>query len=357
MRFSLKPDFDESLKRYEAFWAREVIDRPPVALSLPKEDPAPVPSKVYPSLREQWLDVDFRAEQAAVELANRQFLGDGLPIVYPNFGPEFFSALCGCGLTFGETTSWSEPCIADWERDAPRARLDWTHPLLQAMDRFYDQLLERARGTFIVGLTDFHPGGDHLAALRDPANLAMDMIDHPDEIAALLAVSQQEYFALYDHFYHRLKAAGMPSTSWLPLIDDAGRYYIPSNDFSCMISKAMFDEVFLPGIQQECRFYHHSIYHLDGPGALRHLDSLLEIPELDAIQWVCGAGNEGYAKWAPVYQRIQAAGKGLALYPTLDELPMIFETLRPEGVFFDGIAGVDSAETAQRVLARIAKWA
>ncbi len=85
MRFSLKPDFERSMERYEAFWAREVIDRPPVAISLPRGARAGS-AKTYASPREQWLDVDFRAEQAAIELANRRYLGDAMPITYPNFG-------------------------------------------------------------------------------------------------------------------------------------------------------------------------------------------------------------------------------------------------------------------------------
>ena len=32
--------------------------------------------------------------------------------------------------------------------------------------------------------------------------------------------------------------------------------------------------------------------HLDGPGATRHIDALLEVPELTAIQYVIGAGAE-----------------------------------------------------------------
>ncbi len=29
----------------------------------------------------------------------------------------------------------------------------------------------------------------------------------------------------------------------------------------------------------------YSPFHLDGPGALKHLDALLELDELDAVQW------------------------------------------------------------------------
>jgi hypothetical protein len=123
-----------------------------------------------------------------------------------------------------------------------------------------------------------------------------------------------------------------------------------------MVSKKMFDEVFLEGIAAECKFFDQSIYHLDGPGALRHLDSLLQIKELDAIQWVCGAGNEGFARWVPVYQKIQKAGKAMTLGVELSELPMVFETLKPEGVYFMWINGINDQETAQEVLKRIEKW-
>jgi hypothetical protein len=152
-----------------------------------------------------------------------------------------------------------------------------------------------------------------------------------------------------------IREAGMPATSWLPLVHD-GTYYIPSNDFSCMISKKMFDEHFLPGIRQECKFYERSIYHLDGPDAIRHLDSLLDIPELDAIQWVFGTGNEGFARWRGLYQKIQAAKKGIWLSCTPSELTDVFESLKPEGVCFGDISGVRTPDEAEAVAKRIIKW-
>ena len=157
-------------------------------------------------------------------------------------------------------------------------------------------------------------------------------------------------------FYEKLRAVGMPTTSWTPLPVD-GTFYIPSNDFSCMISTAMFEQFFLQGIVEECNYYDRSIYHLDGPDALRHLDLLLEIPSLDAVQWVFGAGNEGYARWIPVYQKIQAKRKSIQLLCDVSELPLVFETLRPEGVWFSQITGVEDEETAREVLRRIERWA
>ncbi|MFW6257086.1 MAG: hypothetical protein ACOC2O_02980 [Bacillota bacterium] len=356
MRLKLKPDYEQTKKRYDAFWEQQIIDRPPVNITLPVDDPRSVPEKEYDDYQKKWLDIDFRAEKMAIQLENREYYADSLPIVWPNMGPEIFSAWCGCDYNFGATTAWTEPCIQDWEQDADQAVFDPRHPLFNKTVEFTKKLLQLGEGKFIVGLTDFHPGGDHLAALRDPEKLALDMIENKEKVKEKLSQSYQEFFRVYNFFYNMLKKEELPITSWTPLINEK-KFYIPSNDFSAMISNQMFEEVFLPGIIEECKFYDRTIYHLDGPGALRHLDSLLAIKELDAVQWVPGAGNEGFEKWIKVYQKIQQAGKSLQLTRiTLDELPLVFKNLEPEGVWFSHMVGIEDKKTADRVLDRISKW-
>ncbi len=353
---SLKPDFEKTRARYDAFWHGAVVDRPPVDVSLPRPGAAPIPRRQYANWDEQWVDVDFRAEQIAAQMEATDFAADSLPVAFPNLGPEIYSAWCGCEYHFTADSGWSSPLVHDWQADIGKARLNREGDWFRLSDRFTQNLMELGKGRFLTGLGDFHPGGDHLAALRDPQTLAMDLIEYPEEVKAELTRSQREYFAVYDHYYDTLRAGGSLACSWMGSLFGEGKFYIPSNDFSCMISTAMFEEFFLPGIAAECRFLDQSIYHLDGPGALRHLDSLLAIPELKAVQWVCGAGNEGYARWVEVYRRIQRAGKGIALYVTLAELPMVFETLRPEGVWFAGIGGVHDPDTLDAVLRRIERW-
>lgn len=355
--FTLKPDYEQTKARMDAFWQRELIDRPLVQFSLYKDGDAfvPYPSSDGMTTEQWWLDVQYRVELAEADLSNRLFLADSLPIVYPNFGPEIFSAFYGCPMHFGDYgTSWTDAILHDWAQ-ADDIQLDWHHPLLLRLQEMTAALIEAGRGRWITGMTDWHPGGDHLAALRDPANLALDMIEHLDEVKALLARCEPEYFQMYDLFYQQLRAAGLPITSWLPLFYD-GRYYIPSNDFSIMISTRMFEEVFLPGIERECRYYDRSIYHLDGPGALRHLDVILAIPELNALQWVFGAGNEGFERWVWVYQKAQAAGKGIWVDCRLEEIEQITQTLDPRGVALN-VADVPDADSAQALIRRLERWA
>ena len=354
--FAFKPDYEQTKQRIDAFWERELIDRPVVQFGLakPPEERVPLPPSDHETPAQRWLDVEYQVQLKLASLSNAEFLGDTLPIAWPNLGPEVFSAFYGCPIHFGDYgTSWTDPILEDWS-EADQLQMDWESPYLQKLHEMTDALLEAGRGRFITGMTDWHPGGDAIAALRDPQNLATDLLLHKNEVKALLARLEQDYCQVYDVFYQKLRAAGQPISTWTPLVHD-GKYYVPSNDFSIMISAEMFDEVFLPGIIRECQFLDRSIYHLDGPGALRHLDSLLSIPELGAVQWVPGAGNEGFHKWVDVYKKVQAAGKGIQILCRFKELDLIMETLDPHGVFLS-MGGVPSREAAEEMLRQLEKW-
>ncbi len=351
-----KPDYAETQARIDAFWERELIDRPVVQFSLlkPPEDRVPLPESHHDSPADRWLDSEYQAAWHLANLSNHEFLGDTLPVAWPNLGPEIFAAFYGCPIHFGDYgTSWTDPILLDWDQ-ADQIKLDWDNFYLHKLEEMTDALLEVGKGKFITGMTDWHPGGDWLAALRDPQNLAMDMIMCPENVKRMLAMAERDYFAVYDVFYEKLRAAGQPISTWLTLASDK-KYYVPSNDFSCMVSKEMFDEIFLPGIINECRFLDHTIYHLDGPGAIHHLDSLLAIPELEAVQFVCGAGNEGYERWVKLYQRIQAAGKGVQVICTFSEIDAVMETLDPHGLYL-AVQGVPSREAALDMLKRLERW-
>jgi hypothetical protein len=357
MTFTFKPDYEQTRQRIEAFWNREPADRPVAVFHLAKpfEEQVLLPIPHHRDAQERWLDTQYQAEYALANLQNQLFLGDTLPIAWPNLGPEIFSVLYGCPLHFGDYgTSWTDPILHDWEQ-ADQIQLDWSSPYLQKLIEMTDVLLELGKDRFIVGMSDWHPGGDCLAAFRDPQNLAMDLITNRAQVEALLARIEADYYAVYNLFYSKLHAAGQPITTWTPLVSE-GKYYVPSNDFSIMISKTMFNEIFLPGIKRECQFYDRSIYHLDGPGALRHLDALLAIPELNALQFVPGAGNEDFRRWIEVYRKAQKAGKGIQVICNVDEIAEITSTLNPLGVYLS-ISGVEHVDTAHNILRALERWA
>ncbi|MCA9417340.1 MAG: trimethylamine corrinoid protein 2, partial [Candidatus Omnitrophica bacterium] len=124
-------------------------------MTLPKSPPNPHPpkSKQFKDLRERWLDSEFQAEWHFAQVSNTEYLGDALPMAWPNLGPDLFSAFLGCELEFGEETSWSTPILEDWkqasELNFSPDNLYW-RKLLEMTDTF----LEMGQGKFYTGLTD-----------------------------------------------------------------------------------------------------------------------------------------------------------------------------------------------------------
>ncbi len=348
-------NWEKRLARQDAFWQREILERPVVWISVPKKTPVvPWPKeRTSASLRDWWMDGERLAELAVARSLHTEWLGDSLPTAWPNLGPEVFSAFFGQEMEYGEGTSWSIPILHDW-KDVGKVRFDPDNAYYKNLKQMTATLLEAGRGTYYTGLSDFHPGGDCIAAWRDPQNFAIDMIEHAEEVKRLLEYVDEVYTRVYDDFHGWLRREGQAITCW-PGFVSTKKWYVPSNDFSCMISKAMFDEMFLPGIAKECRSYEASIYHLDGPGALQHLDSLLAIPELNAIQWLYGAGRGRASDWLHVYKKIQAAGKGMQIWAQPDEVETLMEHLRPEGVWL-GISEVDNVEQGKALIEKVAKW-
>lgn len=348
-------DWEMRIKRQDAFWAGEILDRPVVNIRFPKKNVKvkPVPEKTYPGERERWTDPERIADMALCNARNTVCYGDALPCAFPNLGPEVFSAFFGMEMEYSESTSWGIPNLHDW-KDVSKIRFTKDNYYWKKIIEITDVMLEKGRGTFYTGYTDIHCGGDAIAAFRDPLNLNIDMIDYPDEVKKLRGYVDDVFEEVFNFYMDKLRCAGQAVCTWASIVSSK-RWHVPSNDFSCMISKQMFDDVFLPGIVRECKIAEASIYHLDGPQALTHLDSLLQIKELNAIQWVYGAGRGRASDWLDVYRKCQAAGKGIQLHVSPDELEVIMENLKPEGVWL-GVGGVQDEETASSLIKKISKW-
>jgi len=348
------PDWEKRLARQDAFWNLEIVDRPVVNIAFPKPRPErPWPKSKHAALRDRWMDAEYAAEMALAAAANTEYAGDALPHAYPNLGPEVFSAFLGSELEFGEETSWSIPFLKDWS-DADKIRFSQDNVYWRKIVEITEAMLEAGKGVFYTGITDMHPGGDAIAAFRDPMQLNYDMVEAVDQVKSLLERVTEVCFQVYDFFYRKLSSAGQAICTWAGVVSTK-RWLVPSNDFSCMVSPRMFEEVFLSSIAAECRHYEASLYHLDGPGALKHLDALLGIKELSAIQWVYGAGKGRASDWLWVYQKCQAAGKGLQINVDVDEIGFFTENLRPEGVWL-GVQGVRDREEAQEAVRTISAW-
>ena len=198
--------------------------------------------------------------------------------------------------------------------------------------------------------------GDLPAALRDPQELCIDLAEDIDSVQAAVEYVTKFFPLMYEDLSKRIEAHGLPSTTWTPALH-MGKSYVTSCDFICMISPAMFEATILPSLVEEMKYLERNIFHLDGPGALRHLDALLAIPQLNGIQWTYGAGNGPARRWMDVYKRVQAAGKNLFIaLSDWQDLDAMIENLRPEGVWLVGLEA-QSVEHHAEVVRRLERWA
>jgi len=351
-----KADFGEALRRLEAWWDGGIIDRPPVTIHVRPERQAELPEKTHPTLRDRWFDFEHRLDRFEASLEAAVFLAESFPRFEPGLGPEQCATVFGCELAFSETTSWSVP-IAGSCREILEIEPNLDNVYWNNLRASTERSIDRGRGRWITALPDLHTNGDLPAALRDPQGLCLDLADDAESVRAACDYVTEAAFALmYDDLWRRIEAAGQPATTWAPFLH-AGRAYVTSCDFICMISPEMFRRTILPSIVWEMRFLERNFFHLDGPGALRHLDDLLALRELDGLQWVYGAGNGPARNWIDLYRRVQAAGKSIQLLcDDLDDARAVAEHLRPEGVWFCP-GGAYRREEAEAFLRWADAWA
>ncbi len=332
---AFKPDFEEARERWAAFWQGEIVDRPVAMIRCPKAGVERRPEGRYMEGRDG--DYDAVIDRFEAWAATVAWLGEAIPVYVPSFGPDMFAGFLGAPLNYGTqgdtNTSWSEPCVEDWAAALPLA-IAPENPVWVRTQEFVARLAERSRGRWVVAHLDMHSNLDALAAMRGPERLCMDLLDEPETIDRAIA----QMGPLYRMVDRRLRELGRMdqtgSSGWIPMYCE-GRFNVTQSDFSCMVGPDQFRRFVLPALEEELAALDHSIYHLDGPDALRHLDDLLALERLDAIQWVPGAGRPPHKGWLELLKRIVGAGKSVIVYCAPAEVPLFHEALGPRRVIYD----------------------
>ncbi len=242
-----------------------------------------------------------------------EFLAESFPNMHVDFGPGSMAAYLGSDIGFEMDTIWFKECVEDWE-DYPDLVFDENNKWFQKHIEVTKQCLELAKDDFYVCVPDLMEGMDVLAALRGTFNLLYDVSEEPEEIEKRVKQVNDLYFTYYDRFYDLVKndadggSAYMVFQIWGP-----GKTAKVQCDFGSMISDEHFRQYALEGLRKQVQGLDNVVYHLDGKDNVRHLDSILEIQEINAIQWVPGDyGPDGtYEEWDPIYDKAIAAGRSI----------------------------------------------
>ena len=352
--FQFKPDFDMCMARIYAWYEQQIIDRPPVRfihfdIEYEKQRTVKGPWK---TAEERWLDVDFQVQTFIDTLETTDFFGETFPVYWPNLSSLAYNLFLGQSADFDDVTAWTHPCIEDLE-DLPSLKVQWDGKYFKSVESMTRRALELAEGKFMVGFTEMYPGIDCAAMLRGTEKLCLDLVLQPDPLKHLIDLVFEEFPQVYNHFDRLLKEHNQLSATWMNL-PSFETFNVLASDFATHISPGHFEEFCMPIIRKQAKLFKHNVFHLDGPGVARHINAILTLPHLQAINWEQGYGtDEPTMQWLPLIKKIQEAGKSVIVDIKMHELDEFMKKVDPTGIMFR----IPAEPSEQKdILERISRW-
>ncbi len=356
MPFLEEAEIRRRMERHAAWHLHELADGPLVLMTdwADKAQAKELSAKHAPpadaeGLRSWWTDPQTVLSRVEAQTEATIFYGDALPYHFVNLGPGALAAFMGCRSVLQSNTIWQEPLIEDWA-SAPPLVLHEDSPMWQTAQALTRGSVSAAQGRWITSFTDIGGAMDITSYFRTPEKLCFDLIEHPAEVQKAEAAILKVWFQVYDCLELLVQAFWGGACAWNGLWH-AGRTYTPQCDFSCMIGPPMFKQFVLPILQRQAAALDVVTYHLDGPGAIRHLDALLTVPNLRAIQWIPGDGQSYLVSdWLDLYRNILDGGRNIQMHcPRPEELDIIFDQLDPDRITVWLGTGGDAEKTLARL--------
>ena len=290
----------------------------------------PAPAK---DLSQKWFDPQWRAEYLDWYVAHSSLKADILPVANTQLGPGSLAAILGGVFEGGEDTIWIHP-NPDFTDEIV---FNPEHPNWILHKELLKACKAKANGHYFVGMPDLMEGLDVLAALKGTDRVLLDTVMQPEILEQQMQQINDIYFKVFDELYDIIREGDEMAfcyfSSWAP-----GKMSKLQSDISTMISQDDYRRFVQPFIREQCQKIDYTLYHLDGVGAMHHLPALLEIEELNAIQWTPGVGEPqgGSPKWYDLYKKILAGGKSvMACWVTLDELKPLLDHIGADGVHLE----------------------
>lgn len=352
-------NFERTKKYAKAFWEKELLDRPYVCVTAPKNNAVYPkegtffsPQACYTACVNEDYDSILNTHEKIV--AATYYAGEALPNFEVTLGPDEYAGFLGANIIAkeGYYTTWAEHCVDDW--DSFFVCIDKSeNSYYNKVKKFIEYATSFSKDKFFINMLDLHSNIDAMSALRGPQDLCMDLMDCPEKVHAILEQIDNTYSDVYHMAYKAGQMEKRGTIGWSPIYCEE-KSAVVQCDFSCMVSPTQAREFVIPSITKEAAFLDRSIYHYDGKEALGHLDDVLAIKEIDCIQWVPGDGQPRTLEWMDLLIKIQKAGKSLWIYDwTADEIKAHYKELEPNKVAFS--LNVSSEDQADELLEFLVK--
>ncbi len=241
------------------------------------------------------------------------FLAESFPNLNIDFGPGSLASYLGSDIGFKEDTVWFMPCFTDGWEHAPELVFNPENAWLLKHLYLAKVCRQLAGDDFFVDMPDLMENIDTLASLRGAQDTLYDLLDEPEEIEKRVKQIDKIYYEYYNRFYDIIKDHEGGNAYTVFQIWGPGKTVKLQCDFSAMMSPDDFRAYVQPSLRQQAEKADCVLYHLDGPDAIKHMDALMEIEGIDALQWTSGdAGPDGtLPDWDVIYDKAILAGKSI----------------------------------------------
>jgi 5-methyltetrahydrofolate--homocysteine methyltransferase len=323
-----KADWENVKLRWADYWKRGNAGRPIMYLIGRKPEQEKIYQRALKSgekyrmlpaeLQPRDLDDRYRNAAGIVDrfryyCENHLFLGDSFPNINADFGPGSVAGYLGSEIVFKDNTVWFEPCVDDWA-NYPDLRFDPNNKWWKEHFKLLKDIRTLVGDDVYVAVPDLMENIDVLASLRGAEPSLYDMIDEPEELARRIKQVDTAYFEYYNRIYDMVKSDKDGGSCYTVFqIWGPGRTAKLQCDFSALMSPQNFRDFIQQPLREQAQKLDNVLYHLDGPDAIKHTDALMEIDEIDSLQWTSGDhGPDGTLEdWDVIYDKVRAAGKSL----------------------------------------------
>ncbi len=344
---------EQALENHMRWW-NGTLDKPLMAITLRNARRSGTGARAPLLSQANCTDFSWTPEEVIEaideELSKNEYLGDAYPYVnFDAFGPGVLAAFCGANLDNSSGRVWFFPRREEEIADI-RVKYDPANPWSSRIKAIYRAGIERWGRTVVMGMPDLGGVLDAAAVFRGSQNLAMDLYDDPEEVLRLCGEIEGAWRDAYLDMSTVLHPAEAGYTDWSGLLSREPSYIIQC-DFSYMIGNEMFRQFVLPTLRRDVGWLENAIYHLDGVGELNHLDTILELEKLRAVQWVFGDGKPGPMHWLDVYRKIRSAGKRMMVLGRPGEVLETIRTLGGTGMYSKFTLDAGDKDLAEELLA------
>lgn len=351
-----KHNLADTCRHFEQWWRGEGLVVGAWGTGLPREGP-PHDTVVEPAppedLAARHTDAEFIARNTRYKMARRCWPADILPAAWPHVGTLPLCTYLGATPEYAPGNVWYRACLLDLEAFPP-LRFDPTHPRVVELERIVTRTVELAAGNYLVGMPALLPGIDVLAELRGAGNLMVDLVENPSAVHRRLEEIHAAWIDAFDRMYEIIRQPDGSMAFGYFMLWSPGKVCLAQCDSAAMFSREMFDEFVVPYLRLQCDHLDHCMYHVDGAQALRHLDALLPIENLQAIEFTPDPKSPGGgdASWYPLYRRVLDAGKSVwvANLRKHEVIPLL-DAIGGRGVYVsvNGLTVADAEQLAREV--------